>query len=276
MYKFIVTFCYMALKDIYPWYTRQRASVQATLIFFGTLLLIFLCFELILLGVNGMSNKVMDPVYQAENTLNKGISDLKKPVVLTSAYFTVFKTQYEIMRQRKEHHLTLAIIFFRNYYSVLILTMFISCIGGVTLFVMINKGWTNAGVTLQSFFLSLVCATTYLGFFPLVFKQESNFNENMQYYESYTKAELGIYHQLVSLQNPRFQPLSDSLKIAGNSLDSVNYHVVDSMIAHNGVVLSELTNYVFSIDAKQVKGIADVKKMIDNAISAGKDSTKSN
>ncbi|MBN9383241.1 MAG: hypothetical protein J0H74_20975 [Chitinophagaceae bacterium] len=266
----------MALKDIYPWYARQRASVKATLVFFSTLLLVFLFFELILLGVNGLSGKVMDPIYQSENILNDGVIKLKKPAVLTSAYFTVFKTQYEIMKLRKEHHLSLAILFFRNYYSVLILTMFISCIGGVTLFVMINKGWTNAGITLQSFFLSLVCATTYLGFFPLVFKQQDNFSENMQYYESYTKAQLGIYHQLVSLQNPKFQPLSDSLKISGNPLDSANYRLVDSMIARNGVILNELTNYVFSIDAKQVKGIGDVKQMIDNALSSSRDSTRSN
>jgi len=266
----------MAFKDIYPWYTRQRTSVQAILIFFGTLLLILIFFEIILFGVNGMSGKLMDPIYQSEKTLDNSIISLKKPAVLTTAYFTVFKTQYEIMRLRKEHHLKLAIVFFRNYYSVLILTMFISCIGGVTLFVMINKGWTNAGITLQSFFLSLVCATTYLGFFPLVFKQQDNFGENMQYYESYTKAQLNIYHQLVSLQNPKFQPLTDSLKIAGNAVDSANYHLVDSLIARNGVVLGELTNYVFSIDAKQVKGIADVKKMIDNAVSSTKDTTRSN
>ena len=245
------------------WYRQQHIFVKCILIFSSTTLLVGVIFLFNLIFINVVANNAMHPILQSDEVLEKSIDEIPRPNYLPLIYFDVLKTQREIMRDRKSHHLGLAILFFRNYYSILFLSIILASVGGLTLFAIANKGWSNAGITLQTFFLTLATELAFVGFFPLVFKQQDNFTQNMTYYENYSKGELTIYNQLSSLQNP-FKSKKDSsgiLRITGDSI--FFYHRLDSLVKYNNDYLSNLTTYVLTIDPDQAKNIT-----INNVYSA--------
>ncbi len=202
------------------------------------------------------------------------MDSLHKPERLEERYFILFKAQQKILNLRKQHYLHLGIIFFRNYYGILILLMFFSCIGGIVLFVIANQGWLKASPSLRAFFLALALLIAFCGLFPAVFKQEDNFNENMKNYMSYTKAQLNIIDQLSKLSNPYFAVKRDTI----NNIyitDSISYfNKVDSIITINDIAINNLTNYVLNINFKEVKSMSDVYRMINNNLQNGEDSIK--
>jgi predicted PurR-regulated permease PerM len=244
----------------------QPVASKAIIIFSSTVLFALLLFFVTSAQMNRQGTKAMQPYDQSQELINKYLDSLKRPGMLEEKYFHVFKTQQKILALRKSHHLQLGIIFFRNYYGVLILSMIFSCIGGIVLFLIANQGWANASITLKSLFLSLVLLVTFFGLFPTVFKQEQNFNENLKNYMSYTKAELNIVDQLSKLDNPLFAAKKDtSFKPAKWIIDTAEYYKqIDSMVTVNDNGINNLANYVLNIDAKEIKSMGDVYRMLNN------------
>jgi hypothetical protein len=264
----------------HSWYIVQSNNIKFILTFSSTILSIYLIFLITLFLVIWMGKGVIAPLNNSDNSLTQAVTNFKKPDYLSTEQFQMFQTQYTIMNFRKRHHLDLALIFFRNYYSVLILTMFISCVGGIVLFVMINKGWATAGITLQSFFLALVLAITYLNLFPLVFKQQENFGENMKFYQDYTKSQLSLYNQLGIIQSPYFAKRADTIDKTKLTIRMVTdsilmFKTIDTMLVKNNNLINGLTNYVFTIDPKQLKSISDIYQTL-SATALGKDTLKRN
>lgn len=264
------------MNRILNWYERQPLASKAIIVFCSTLLFALLLFFITSAQMNRQGLKVMKPYAESHELINSYLDSLQKPLVLEEKYFDVFKTQQKVLTLRKSHHLNLGIIFFRNYYGVLILSMIFSCIGGVVLFLIANQGWANASITLKSLFLSLALLVTFFGFFPSVFKQEENFNENLKSYMSYTKAEVNIVDQLSKLNNPLFAAKRDTNnKPAIWIVDTAYYYQrVDSMISVNDAVINNLANYVLNIDAKEVKSMGDVYRLINNNTSPRPDTLK--
>jgi hypothetical protein len=178
------------------WYQQQQTPIKAIIIFFLTLLVAFLIFWLAFKQMSGVAIRSMEPYATTDKVINKYFSTLEKPSCLHADHFNTFKKYQEILNTRKSHHLNVSMTFFRNYYGVLLTLMVLSCVGGVVLFILINKGWATAGIELQSFFLALALAVAFCGLFPSVFKQEENYNKNLAQYMEYTKSELNIVQQL--------------------------------------------------------------------------------
>lgn len=260
----------------YNWYRSLNNFFQVVVIFSATILMVALVFAFTTFQMNSVVTKAMRPYADADQVVNRHFASLKKPAYLQDKYFEVFKAQQKIMDTRKAHHLRLSRIFFRNYYSVSVLLMLLSCIGGITLFVLINRGWAGAGHELRGFFLALVFCVTFFGFFPLVFKQEQNLQDNMKYFMDYTKAETTMLDQLSRLENPlfgtRFIFDSNSKKEVQVPDSATFYYRLDSMIAYNNSRINELTGYVLSMDINKVKSIADVYRMVSNFQSGNLDS----
>lgn len=263
------------MNKIINWYGTQPATSKAVIIFTSTVFFAFILFFITSSQMNRQGMQAMQPYGQSQDVINKYLDSLKRPKTLEEKYFHVFKTQQKILALRKSHHLELGIIFFRNYYGVLILLMIFSCIGGVVLFLIANQGWTNASITLKSLFLSLALLVTFFGFFPTVFKQEQNFSENLKTYMSYTKAELNIVDQLSKLDNPLFAAKKDTGKPAQWIIDTAEYYrQVDSMITFNDNGINNLANYVLNIDAKEIKSMGDVYRVINNNTAVRLDTIK--
>src|SRR3989337_1866911 len=100
------------LQQIFAWYSVQRNAVKAILIFFGTMVVIYLFYLLTLVLVKDMGKGVMEPIYLSDRTMKNNMDAVKKPGYLPVEYFTVLKSQYNILNIRKEHHVRLALIFF--------------------------------------------------------------------------------------------------------------------------------------------------------------------
>jgi len=199
----------------------------------------------------------MEPYAKSQQLIDRFIDSLKKPAKLEQKYFEVFKSQQKILSLRKDHYLELGILFFKNYYGVLILLMVYSCIGGVILFLIANSGWAGAGPGLKSLFLAVSLLIAFFAMFPTVFKQKENFDENLKQYMSYTKAELNIIDQLSKLDNPFYATINSidennkKVKVVFDS--GLYYRSVDSIITLNNNVINNLTNYILNIDGKEVK-----------------------
>ncbi len=264
----------MAFINLKTWYTEQSNVVKSIVVFSITVLIIGVIFLFNICLMKGVTNHMMAPIYQSDQTLKGGIQGIPRPNYVPAIYFETLKTQEQIMDERKVHHWELAKLFFRNYYSILMLSIILSCVGGLTLFALINRGWANAGTTLQSFFLTLATALAFVGFFPLVFKQQENFTQNMMYYENYSKGQLTVYDQLVSLQNPVRSAIGDTILAKKPLVDSLWYRKLDSLVSTNNKLLKEYTNYVLAIDPAQVKSISDVYNILQRTVKASSDSTR--
>ncbi len=254
-------------------YQSLSEKTKAIIVFAAVVLSAVMIFLVASGQMSREAKRMMRPYEQSQQLINKYIDSLKKPDHLSEKQFTTFKTQQQILSLRKSHYLQLSRLFFRNYYGVLILTMLYSCIGGVVLFIIINKGWGGAKASLRALFLGILMVVTFCGFFPPVFKQQENFNENIKYYMNYTKAELNIMNQLSRLENFINFAKKDNPIPAKNGVPEVRFDTAaymfaaDSMIDLNTVTINNLTNYVLTIDANEIKSIGDVYKMVANSTS---------
>ena len=268
------------MKSLYYRFGLQTENIKALIIFVTTIICAALIFLVVTTQMNCEAKKSMAPYAASQSEINKYIGSLKRPPHLDEKYFTTFKIQQRIMDLRKGHHLHLSFLFFRNYYGVLILTMLFTCFGAVVLFVLVNRGWAFVSKPMKALFLAIVMIITFCGFFPLVFKQHENFDENIKYYMNYNKAEMNIIDQLSRLENPLFPKIRaidsvDGKPPVGYMPDSVSfYKMVDSMINVNDKTINELTNYVLTIDATEIKSMGDVYKMMNNSTTGNFDSTK--
>jgi hypothetical protein len=265
-----------SIKALYVGLTEKE---KALVVFISTVLFAGIIFFIASIQMRNEANKAMKPYLKSQDYIQAYLDSLQRPAHLPETYFTLFKAQQKIMSIRKSHHLDLSKIFFRNYYGVLIVTMVFSCIGGVVLFLLVNKGWSGSTVVLKTLFLPISMILIFCGFFPLVFKQQENFNENIKYYMNYTKAELNIVDQLSKIEHPIFPARLDSVKIDGRFAalkempDSAAFFKrVDSMITSNHNILNNLTNYVLTIDANEIKSMSDIYKVISNSNLSNTDS----
>jgi hypothetical protein len=268
------------MKKLKAWYIAQTDTVKALVVFGTTVAVTGIIFLFASWQINRQAGLAMEPYAVSQQFVDKYFDSLQRPVHLPEKYFQLFRSQQKIMSIRKNHYLGLSKLFFRNYYGVLIITMIYSCIGGVVLFLLINKGWSGSSLALKSLFLAIVMVLTFCGFFPTVFKQQENFNSNIKYYMDYTKAEVNIIDQLSRINNPVFPFKTDTVVVAGSLtprrlFDSVFFfRHVDSMITVNNNTINNLTNYVLGIDAKEIKSMGEVYEMIYNSTKGRADSLK--
>jgi hypothetical protein len=262
------------------WFIAQNDSVKSITVFGLTIIVTGIIFLFASWQINRQANLAMKPYSQSQEFVDHYFDSLAKPAYLPDKYFHLFKSQQRIMSIRKDHYLGLSKLFFRNYYGVLIITMIYSCIGGVVLFLMINKGWSGSSPGLKSLFLAIVMVLTFCGFFPLVFHQQENFNTNIKYYMDYTKAELNIIDQLSRLENPIFPFKTDTVLVNDKKTpirqpDSMSfYRNIDSMITVNINTINTLTNQVLTIDAKEIKSMGEVYKTLSNSTAGQIDSLR--
>lgn len=253
-------------------------KIKAIIVFILTIAFAGIIFSLTLRKMSGTAEDAMSPYIKSQEFINKYIDSLKRPSHLPDKYFTVFKAQQKIMSMRKNHNLELSKIFFKNYYGVIVVLMLYSCIGGLVIFLLVNKGWKDSHIILKSLFLAIIMVVTFFGFFPSVFRQQSNFDENVKYYMSYTKGEINILDQLSRLENPIFpqKPVIDTAtkKVIRFEPDSVAFfRTVDSLISINNKVINDLSNYILTIDAKEIKSMGDIYKAMSNYSTGNNDSS---
>ncbi len=277
------------LSKCYNWYAGQHEMIKASIVVF----LAYLFLGAIFLSVRSImaekSDELMTPYNNSNMLVSENIISSTIPVLGDTAYSKIFRLQDNIITLRRDHHYQLAMTFFKNYYGVTICLMLISCVGGLLLFVLINKGWAGSSYTIKVLFMALASAAIFLSLFSGVFDQQKNFEDNMLRYMNYTKTEMLIAQQISQLSKKEFEmkpipnPSLDFSKIAKpTKFDSISiidtlsyYRSLDSLISKNNNTINSFTDYIFTIDASKMSNISEVYQQLLNLKNMGNtDSTK--
>ena len=239
------------------WYTSKNEPFRAIVAGASIILFALFVFFASVWHIQGMARNALKPYEESRTMISRYVDTVVKPDSLDAKYFPVFKAQQRLLNIRTSHYKELSIIFFRNYYANLVLTIIFSCLGGLLLFILVSRGWSYATMPMKSAFLTISVVLSFSGLFPLVFRQEENFKENIKYYMDYQQAQVNIMGQFSYF----------------NNRDTLNWsHVADSMISANNVRINQLTNYVLNIDAKELKSVSDIYRVLESSTKGSKDS----
>ncbi|MBD0256738.1 MAG: hypothetical protein ICV83_13550 [Cytophagales bacterium] len=159
----------------------------------------------------------------------------------------IFKTQFRLIAERKQHHIDLAKYFLANYYASTLILMFSSICGGIVVFIIANKGWATTSANLKAVFFVLFFATTFWGLFPNVFGQQANYQENLRKYLAYDALQVEIFNHL-STQN--------SLDITGKKIGT------DSLITIINKRIIDYGDIIITVDATKVGSIEEISRQI--------------
>jgi hypothetical protein len=87
---------------------------------------------------------------------------------------------------------------------------------------------------------------------------------------------LSIVQQLSNFENPHYADRTDTIENKPVVVtDSVKlYKNLDSLVTVNTKVINDLTDYVLNMDAKEIKSMADIARLIGAAANGLGDSTK--
>ena len=268
------------LRNIFNWYVNQSQVVKAVITVCLTYVFIAAVFLTVRATIKGSSNDLMLPYNNSNTIIGNNINGAKIPVLGNDNYSKVLKLQEEVISLRRNHHYEVAITFFKNYYSVTVCLMIISCIGGLLLFVLINRGWAGSSYTLKVLFLAMASTAIFLSLFSGVFSQQKNFEENMLRFMDYTKAELKLSQQISELSKEDYPMIWKKHPSAPKDstwvVDTIIYYrSLDTLVAKNNSTINSLTNYFFSIDATKMRNMSEVYGALLDLKNMGKsDSTR--
>jgi hypothetical protein len=224
--------------------------------------------------IGSKATDAMEPYNNSNMLISKNINTAPIPVLGNDSYTKIFRLQNDVIDLRRSHHYKVAIAFLKNYYAVITCLIFISCIGGMLLFVLINQGWKESSYTTKVLFLALASAAILFSLFSGVFSQQKNFEDNMLRYMNYTKAEFTLARELNELSkqdyklrqvskkeiDPAYMPAGKpTLKDSTNVVDTIAYFKrLDSMVSRTNDILNGYTDYILSTDASKMRNIGEV------------------
>lgn len=267
------------IKTMYNGYLGVSQTVKAFLTVTCTYLMMLIFFLSIRAFISMKSHELMSAYNNSNDIIGKNISTTKISGLGNDNYSKILKIQGEVVNLRRQHHYDVAMTFFKNYYSVTVCLMIISCIGGLILFVLINRGWAGSSYTLKVLFLAMASTAIFLSLFTGVFSQQKNFEQNMLRYMDYTKTELDFSQKISELSKADYPTLKKPLPVGTDSIwviDTLKYHrALDTIVARNNSVINKMTDYLFSIDADKMRSMTQVYKELLDLKNMGKtDSSK--
>jgi hypothetical protein len=273
------------MRDTAQWYQKQTHLIKGFLAVTVTYTILGLLFIIVRGAIEAKSTSLMEPYNQSNAIISNTVSTSRIPVLENPSYMKTFQVQNEVFSLRRDHHYKVAMTFLKNYYGVIVCLIFISCAGGLLLFVLINQGWAGSTYTTKALFLSLATSAIFFSLFSNVFNQQKNFEDNMLRYMNYTKAQTALSQQIselskmdypkkailkpefVSTKKPTYK---DSLVVT----DTFAYFVrLDSLVAKNNQTINLFTDYILSIDASKMRNIGEIYKSLMDLKSSGSPDT---
>lgn len=243
------------------WYKSRTPAIKAVITVCLTYLLNIAIYQTARWVMADRASAAMAPYNNSNTEIGKFIKNTAIPVLGNETYTRAFRLQEEIISQRRSHHYDVSMMFLKNYYAINFCLILISCVGGLLLFVLINKGWSDSSFTLKTIFLSLASLAMLLTLISNVFSHQKNFENNMVRYMDYTKAELKMAQQVSELSKKDFPTLKKEVTSGDSTMvtDSMKYFKhLDTLVAHNNSIIHGLTNYILSIDASKLKGMNEI------------------
>lgn len=264
------------IREGLDWYKSRTPAIKAVITVCLTYLLHIAIYQTARWVMAERASAAMTPYNDSNTEIGKFIKTTGIPVLGNETYSKAFRLQEEIISQRRTHHYGVAMMFLKNYYAINFCLILISCMGGLLLFVLINKGWSDSSFTLKVIFLSLASLAILLTLFTNVFSHQKNFENNMVRYMDYTKAELKMAQQVSELSKRDFPYVTEKAEPADslNMVDSMMYfRHLDTLVARNNNIIHGLTNYILSIDASKLKGMNEIYQSLLELKNAGNSDT---
>jgi hypothetical protein len=270
---------FKTIHNFLGWYktrpTNSKSMIASCLTYLGVVILFFI----VRLVIADRSTELMHPYMASNGELATYIDSVKLPRLPTDNYYKIFHLQKDIVSKRRDHHYGVAMTFFRNYYSASFCMIVISCLGGLILFVLINRGWAQSPYTLKVIFLTLASCAVFLTLFTNVFNHQKNFEDNMLRFMDYTRAELIMAEKMSELTKQDFPKkwvkpgMTDSFQVN----DTMAYlNSLDTLVARNNVTINNLSSYLLSIDVSKLRNMNDVYQNLLDLKNIGKmDTTRS-
>lgn len=104
------------------------------------------------------------------------------------------RSQLDLARKRADHHLTVAVYFFSNYYMAILQAFVMGALAAISLFFITKVGYAHANAYVITLFMTATALATIYGSFPAVFRQEDNVAENKALYLRY----IALQNQMLS------------------------------------------------------------------------------
>lgn len=95
------------------------------------------------------------------------------------------KDQLVLLRVRSQHHLTVALFFFMNYYMAILQAFVMGSVAASALFFIAKDGYGKTKSYVITVFVTATVLTTIFGAFPSVFRQSENVADNKYLYLKY-------------------------------------------------------------------------------------------
>lgn len=260
-----------------PDYLKAAISFALTI---GTILIAFLVIRCVILS---NSNGLLKDFRNSNQKVTQFISDSKIPVMGYDIYDRTFRLQDSVITLRRDHHYSVALMFFKNYYAVNICLIFIYCLGGLLLFYLVHVGWKDSVYTVKVVFLTLCASAVCLNVYAAVFDQKKNFDTNMMRYMNYCKMEMDIAGQFTRLSKEDYPKIRDTVFVRKGVIKSIAtrndtfayLQKLDTILEKNHALLDRYTEYIFSMDASKMKNMQQMYKAImEMKETPGKDEEK--
>jgi hypothetical protein len=93
--------------------------------------------------------------------------------------------QYQEIRARMEHHLSVLKLFYVTSYTTILMTGGLTAVAAIMLLFITMDGWKSSNQYARNLFLMATATATFCAAFPSLFQQQRNIDENTRLYLEY-------------------------------------------------------------------------------------------
>jgi hypothetical protein len=93
--------------------------------------------------------------------------------------------QYQEIRARMEHHLSVLKLFYVTSYTTILMTGILAAVAAIMLLFITIDGWKGSNQYARNVFLVATVSATFCAAFPSLFQQQRNIDENKRLYLAY-------------------------------------------------------------------------------------------
>ena len=145
------------------------------------------------------------------------------------------KEQFKIIDAKAVSHANIILYFYTRLYTAIVLSSIGTIISGICLFYISKFGWEKANNYIINVFVTTTSITIFVGAQPIVFKQQSNIQENTNLYVNY-----------VNLKNQALTYIAVKKDEKGNKIESAN------LILATEKKLNELNKIAIGFDSENL------------------------
>jgi hypothetical protein len=105
--------------------------------------------------------------------------------ILNSNQAVRLQRQFNDLKGRAVHHMDVMIVFYRNYYSAIIMASVFGAVSAIALLFITTGGWNDSNRYVKTVFLTSTALAALFKAYPAIFKQQENIRNNKNLYLKY-------------------------------------------------------------------------------------------